>query len=98
VEHGYLSIVEIVRNTTFDDDIKTHDMYQEYLWVNRSLCKSFYLKSRSRDFGHAPFGVFHYLLSFIIHYLAMVYPTKKKTKSLAKVMEGGVPESQNFKK
>jgi len=59
------------------------------------LQKPFYLKSRSRDLGHALFG------SCIIHcvVLVMAYPTKKKNEVCSfihsKVMEGGVPK---FKK
>jgi len=38
---GICPIAVIVRNTfDFDDDIKTHNKYHEYLWVNGSTCKS----------------------------------------------------------
>jgi len=41
---GICPIAEMVRNTTFDDDIKTHDRYYEYLWVIDPSAKGFLLK------------------------------------------------------
>ena len=45
--------IHTVRNSekycTFDDDIKTHDRYYEYLWVNRSIGKSLSIVSEIKN-------------------------------------------------
>jgi len=52
---GICRTTEIVRNTTFDDDIKNHRFRFNSSNVTQ---ESRNLKSRSRDLGHAPFRSF----------------------------------------